>query len=260
MDEVPSGINPHIPSVARMYDYYLGGKDNFASDRQAAEAVLALVPETRLAARENRAFMQRAVRFLSRQGIRQFLDLGTGLPTQGNVHEVAGEGSHVVYVDNDPIVLAHARAILNDARRVGVLEGDLRRPQAILDDPETLKLIDFSQPVAIMLVAILHFIQDDEDPRSIIETLTARMVPGSYLVISHACPTSELSKDVTDVYRSSMPGIRLRTKAEVLPFFDGLELVEPGVINVAEWRPDVAGELVALKGLGDYLVGGVARK
>lgn len=260
MDQVPPGINPHIPSVARMYDYYLGGKDNFASDRQAAEQVLALVPETRQAARENRAFMQRAVRFLAGQGIRQFVDLGTGLPTQGNVHEVAGKDAHVVYVDNDPIVLAHARAILEDADRVSVVEGDLRDPDAILDHQETLKLVDFDQPVAIMLVAILHFIHDADDPQALIGRLTARMAPGSYVVISHACPTSALSKDITDVYRSSMPGIRLRTRAEVLPFFDGLELVEPGVINVAEWRPEVAGELVALTGLGDYLVGGVARK
>ncbi|MET9337706.1 SAM-dependent methyltransferase [Nonomuraea sp. NPDC003804] len=260
MDEAPPGINPHIPSVARMYDYYLGGKDNFRADREAAEKVLAVVPETRQAARENRAFMQRAVRFLAGRGIRQFLDIGTGLPTQGNVHEVAGPDARVVYVDNDPIVLTHARAILSGAEGVDVAQGDLRLPEAVLDSPEARRLLDFDEPVAILVVAVLHFVQDTDDPERIIGRLKERMAPGSYLVLSHACPNRPVeSEDIASVYDLATAGIRLRDRAEVTPFFDGLELVEPGLVNVAEWRPEVA-ELAPLQGVGDYLLGGVGRK
>ncbi|MEV2265395.1 SAM-dependent methyltransferase [Nonomuraea africana] len=260
MDDAPPDINPHIPSVARMYDYYLGGKDNFRSDREAAEKVLAVVPETRQAARENRAFMQRAVRHVAGQGIRQFLDIGTGLPTQGNVHEVAGPGARVVYVDNDPIVLAHGRAILAGAEGVDVTQGDLRLPEAILDSPEARKLLDFDQPIAILVVAVLHFIQDGEDPERILGRLKERMAPGSYLVLSHACPNRPTeSEDIASVYDLATAGIRLRTRAEIAPLFDGLELVEPGLVNVAEWRPEVA-ELAPLRGVGDYFLGGVAKK
>ncbi|MFI6601305.1 SAM-dependent methyltransferase [Nonomuraea sp. NPDC050536] len=255
MDQVPVGINPRIPNVARMYDYYLGGKDNFASDREAAEQVLAIVPATRDAARENRAFMQRAVRYLAERGIRQFLDIGTGLPTQGNVHEVAGEDARVVYVDNDPIVLTHARALLAGSRDVDVVQGDLRDPAAIMDEA---KLIDFSEPVAVLVVAVLHFVQDSDDPARLIGLLKERMAPGSHLVLSHACPNRPVeSDDISHVYDAATSGIRLRTRAEILPLFDGLELVEPGLANVAEWRPEVA-ELAPLQGVGDYLLGGVA--
>lgn len=258
MDEVPPGINPHIPSVARMYDYYLGGKDNFASDREAAEKVLAIVPATREAARENRAFMQRAVRFLASQGITQFLDIGTGLPTQGNVHEVAGPEARVVYADNDPIVLAHARALLTGSEvEVEVVQGDLRLPEAIIDAQ---KLIDFSQPVAVLVVAVLHFIQDADDPARIMDRIKERMAPGSYLVLSHAVPNlPQEAGNISTVYKAAPSGIRLRTRAEISPLLDGLELLEPGLVNVAEWRPELA-ELAPLQGVGDYLLGAVARK
>ncbi len=241
-----------------MYDYYLGGKDNFAADREAAEKVLAIVPATRDAARENRAFMQRAVRHLAGRGIRQFLDIGTGLPTQGNVHEVAGPDAHVVYVDNDPIVLTHARALLAGSRSgVEVVQGDLRDPVAIMDEA---KLIDFSEPVAVLVVAVLHFVQDSDDPARLIGLLKERMAPGSHLVLSHACPNRPAeSDDISHVYDAATSGIRLRTRAEILPLFDGLDLVEPGLVNVAEWRPDLA-ELAPLQGVGDYLLGGVALK
>ncbi len=241
----PAGIDPNVPSVARMYDYYLGGKDNFASDRAAAEKVMALVPTVREAARDNRGFLIRAVRELVGRGIRQFLDIGAGLPTQQNVHQVALEAapdSRVVYVDNDPIVLVHARALLARSPQTVVVSGDLREPKAILDDPAVTAHLDFSQPIALLIVAVLHFIPDYDETRRIVDELRRPLVPGSHLVLSHSYG-GRISDQVRDageaVYSNTQSGsISSRDPEQVTAYFDGLDLLEPGVVPSAAWRPE----------------------
>ncbi|WP_424536679.1 SAM-dependent methyltransferase [Sphaerisporangium viridialbum] len=238
---LPGQLDVSTPSVARMYDYYLGGKDNFAVDRERAEEVIRQSPHVPLMARANREFLGRAVRFLAGEaGIRQFVDIGTGLPTRENVHQVAQRTdprSRVVYVDNDPIVLVHARALLADNPNTHVMPGDLRRPWEILGDPHVRGVIDFAEPVAVLLCAILHFVADKEDPYGIVSTLIEAMAPGSYLVISHAERHRELS-GATDSYRGASAPAVLRSCVEIAEFFDGLQLVAPGVVYLPLWRPD----------------------
>jgi SAM-dependent methyltransferase len=237
-------FDPTTPNIARLYDYYLGGKDNFAADREAAERILAVAPELRLAARENRAFLGRAVRFLARQGISQFLDIGTGLPTQGNVHEVAAEvadDARVVYVDKDPVVLGHARALLAgvDGKTV-VVEGDLRRPEDILEHEDVVKAIDFGRPVGLLLVAIMHFIRAEEEPERILATLRDALPPGSYLVMSHGTrdARAEAVTTGTKVYQDATSPLVLRGRGEIEALFDGFDLVDPGLVWLPQWRPD----------------------
>ncbi|MEV0148469.1 MULTISPECIES: SAM-dependent methyltransferase [unclassified Nonomuraea] len=243
MERESLGFDPNTPNVARLYDYYLGGKDHFPADREAAEKILAVAPEVRLAARANRAFLGRAVRHLAATGVTQFLDIGTGLPTQGNVHEVAREvapGARVVYVDRDPVVLVHARALLADDENTTVVEGDARDPGSILKNPDVLKLIDFSRPVAVLLVAVMHFVSEDDGPEQIIGTLREAMAPGSYLVMSHG--TSDARADAVDkgveVYRSATSPLVLRSRDRVRELFAGFDLVEPGMVWLPQWRPD----------------------
>ncbi|MEV0163606.1 SAM-dependent methyltransferase [Nonomuraea fuscirosea] len=238
------GFDPSTPSVARLYDYFLGGKDNFAADRAAAEKILEVAPELPAAARANRAFLGRAVRHLAGSGITQFLDLGTGLPGPGNVHEVAQEvdpGARVVYVDHDPVVLVHARALLEGQGGTTVVEGDLRGPEAILRDPAVLGAIDFSRPVGVLLVAVMHHITDSERPGGIIAALRAAMAPGSFLVMSHG--TSEARpaavERCTEVYRSAGLPLTVRDRARIGELFEGFELVDPGLVWLPQWRPDL---------------------
>jgi SAM-dependent methyltransferase len=256
-------INTWVAHPARMYDYYLGGKDNFRADRETAELALAATPSVREMARENRAFLRRAVRYLAGEaGIRQFLDIGTGLPTQGNVHEVAqsvAPEARVVYVDNDPIVLAHSRALL-DAPNTEVVLGDLRDPGGILEDPAVGKLIDFDHPMAILLVAVLHFIADRDDPDGITAKLRKAMAPGSYLVISHGTADvrqarPRVADEVVRAYQRSIAPVTLRPREEIEGFFGDFELVEPGLEQIQRWRPD--GPVAAVSG-GIY--GGIGRK
>jgi S-adenosyl methyltransferase len=237
-------FDPAIPSTARMYDYYLGGKDNYPADREAAEEVIARMPPGVImtAARQNRMFLGRAVRYLAEQGVRQFLDIGTGLPTMGNVHEVAqgvAPGCRVGYVDHDPVVLAHGRDMLASVSGATIIGHDLRQPDAILADHELRDLLDFGQPVAVLLVAVLHFIKDAEDPRGIVTRLMDAMAPGSYLVISHATADSfrELD-DAIEAYSTASSSMHNRTRAEVEALFTGLDLVEPGVVWLSQWHPD----------------------
>ncbi len=237
------GINPSVPHPARIYDYLLGGKDNFPVDREAGEQVIAAIPNVREMALENRRFLQRAVRFLAAEaGIRQFIDIGTGIPTQGNVHEVAQAvtpDARVVYVDNDPIVHVHADALLAGNSTTIVL-GDLRDPNAILNHPKVLKVIDFDRPVAVLLIAILHFITDEEDAAGIVARLRDAMAPGSYLALSHFSQDfdPEAAKKTQKVYeRAAAPSVP-RTRAEVERLFDGFELLEPKVVQISRWRPD----------------------
>ena len=255
-------IDTSIAHPARIYDYLLGGKDNFPADRAAAERVLATVPKAREMARANRAFLQRTVRFLAGEaGIRQFLDIGTGIPTQGNVHEVARQvapDARVVYVDNDRVVHAHANALLAGDQTIAVL-ADLRAPDAILGDPQVRQLIDFDRPVALLLVAILHFIRDEEDPPEIVARFHAAMAPGSYLVISHATGDFDpvAAAAAAQAYDKAAAPMVLRSHPEVARLFDGFALVDPGLVQVSHWRPD-PGDAASHQQVWAY--GGIGRK
>jgi hypothetical protein len=255
------------PHAARIYDYHLGGKDNFAADREMGDKVLASVPSARTAARENRAFMGRAVRFLAREaGLRQFLDIGTGLPTANNVHQVAqavAPSARVVYADNDPLVLVHARALLTSSPegRTAYIQADLRDPESILDNPALRAVLDFSQPVALMLVAILHFMLDEDKPGDILAGLLSALPSGSYLVATHA--TGEHDREawarIERAYREGGIAGQVRDSGDFARLaFPGLELVPPGVVLVSEWRPDTPGPRPAPAEVNIY--GGVARK
>ena len=243
-DWAPESIDVERPSVARMYDYYLGGSHNFAVDRTAAQAMISAVPDAPLMAQANRAFLRRAVHFLAGQGVRQFLDIGSGIPTVGNVHEIAqglAPDSRVVYVDVDPVAVAHSREILGDDDRAVVIQEDLRRPDRILEHPYVRKLLDFNEPVAVIIVAVLHFIPDEDNPVGILRTIRRALAPGSYLVLSQANDdgrTEEEVRDADQVYRSTDNPLFARTRSELIKFFDGFDLVEPGLVWVPRWRPD----------------------
>jgi hypothetical protein len=261
-----SDLNSNAMHPARRYNYWLGGKDNFIADRASADAVEATFPSIRLAAVENRAFLRRAVQYLVGQGVRQFLDIGTGLPTAGNTHEVAQDlapDSRIVYVDNDNLVLVHARALLTSHPhgRTAYLHADLREPAAILADDTLNATLDLSQPVAVLVVAVLHFLSDDHVARTAVNTLVEAMAPGSYLVVSHAS-NDLLPADTAATFAAAddMHGgdVTLRSKATIASFFDGLDLVKPGVQIVSEWRPDSSERGPAPEEVSIY--GGVARK
>jgi S-adenosyl methyltransferase len=241
----PAGIDTSVAHPARVYDYWLGGKDNFAADREAAEQVIAARPTILRDIRANREFLNRAVRYLAAEaGIRQFLDVGTGIPTSPNVHEIVQQvapESRVVYADNDPIVLSHARALLASSPQgaTDYVEADLRRTDDVLQHAE--RILDFTRPVAVVLVGIFHLISDDEDPYGIAARLMAATVGGSYLVVSH--PASDIHADVV-AEGARRYNERVATKqtrrsyAEVARFAEGLEVVEPGVVQVHRWHPD----------------------
>jgi SAM-dependent methyltransferase len=244
-DWAPETIDIERPSVARMYDYYLGGSHNFAVDRAAAQTLIATFPEAPLSAQANRAFMRRAVRHLVDAGIRQFLDIGSGIPTVGNVHEIAQQAapdSRVVYVDIDPVAVAHSRQILAGNERATVVQEDLRHPERILEHPEVRKLLDFSEPIALMIVAVTHFVAEADDPAALIARLRQALAPGSYLVLSQASGdghTDEERAAATAVYRTTTHPLTYRTRTDLHRFFAGFELVEPGVVWVPLWRPDL---------------------
>jgi S-adenosyl methyltransferase len=252
-----------IPHIARVYDYWLGGKDNFAADRELGEKTLAAYPNLVYSVRANRAFLVRAVRFLAAEmGIRQFLDIGTGIPTANNTHEVAqrvAPESRIVYVDNDPIVLSHAQALLKSNRQgaCAYLDADLRDPEAIL--AAAASTLDFSQPVAVMLIAVMHFVGDDSQASAIVRRLTDACAPGSFVTISHAASDIDAEQQTEMVRRlneSVAEKATLRDRAGVTRLFDGLDLVAPGVVRVADWRPDSDVEAASPTGLW----GGVAAK
>jgi SAM-dependent methyltransferase len=250
-----------------MYDYFLGGKDNFAADREVAELTLKSWPSVRVAARENRAFLARTVSYLVREaGVRQFLDIGTGLPSANNTHEVAqrlAPESAVAYVDNDPLVLTHAQALLRSARggRTAYAQADLRKPKEILGHPLVRETLDFSQPIALMLLAILHFIPDSDDPAAIVATLLSALPPGSFLVASHVTPEFD-PEGVHGMERTYAAGgvtVQTRTAEEFgRVAFTGLELVPPGMVLVTDWRPEGNGPAPLPQDVNGY--GAVARK
>ncbi|MFI7615234.1 SAM-dependent methyltransferase [Nonomuraea terrae] len=250
-DRVPPGIDPHVPSVARMYDYYLGGRENFAADRAAAEQMIELGRRMGNDAREialaNRAFLGRAVRMIAESGVRQFLDIGAGLPTQDNVHQVAARhvaGSRVVYVDHDPAVLVHARALVAGLPDVAVVEGDLRNPGAILDDPAVTGHLDLSQPYAVLMLAVLHFVPDDAEAAGIAALVRERLRPGCHLVLSHLYAgnaTEDAARAGRQVYAGTgAGGLATRGHDQIAAYFDGLEPLGPGVVPVADWAPEAA--------------------
>jgi hypothetical protein len=266
MSEHPAGIDTSRPHPARTYDYFLGGKDNFAADREVGDKALQSWPAIRVGARENRKFLVRAVRYLAGEaGVRQFLDIGTGLPTAKNTHEVAQEvapSARVVYVDNDPLVLAHARALLTSSPqgRTAYIDADLRDPAAILNDPVTREVLDFTQPVALMLVGILHLIPDEEKPAEIIATLLHALPPGSYLVASHITAEHNTGAAAAETRFQEAGSSAQWRDADVFArlAFNGLELVPPGVVLTSEWRNNEPGPRPTAADISAY--GGVARK
>lgn len=244
----------------------LGGKDNFSVDREAADRLLAAVPHFAGVVRDNRSFIGRAVRYLAGEaGVRQFLDLGAGLPTRSCVHEMAqaiAPDALVVYVDNDPVVCAHGRALLRPDDGIAVVEGDLREPAVILQHPEVTSLLDFRKPVAVLCAAVLHFVPDEEKPHEIMAAYRDHLAPGSHLVITHG-PSGTREEDpsgyiesVTNVYRQASANLHVRSLPEIERFFDGFELVDPGVVWMTDWRPDPS----ILPGAGRSLRAGVGRK
>jgi hypothetical protein len=269
-DEAPSArIDPTIPHPARIYDYLLGGKDHFASDREAAEQLLKVSPGTREGVRAHRAFLRRAVRYLAAEaGVTQFLDIGTGIPTQGNTHEIAQGAnpySRVAYVDNDPIVLVHGRALLTgtETGMTTVIEADLREPDVILSHPEVRQVIDFSKPVGLILAGVLHFLTDDDDPHRLVDYCKAAIPSGSHLLLSHITldfapkvQQDEMSKPYEKGVASMVP----RTHADVARFFGGWEMTEPGLVEVVDWRPDENEYQEPIPGGHAWAYGGVAIK
>ena len=270
MDGFPEGIDVDRPSTARVYDCFLGGTDNFPADRELCAGLLAVAPDCGQPAMDNRAFLRRVVRFLAAEaGISQFLDIGSGLPTRGNVHLVAREAGYpaeVVYVDNDPEVIAHGRALLGDSDDVALIQGDLRRPRQILDSPEVGKLLGSGQPVALTLLAVLHHINDDEDPAGITAVLRSALPPGSYLAISHfrdtsfTMPASAWPIGAAQGLLQQALGTGVwRSHEEILGYFGDLALIDPGLVPLYQWRP-AAGRARFEHHVRHGFVGGVARK
>jgi SAM-dependent methyltransferase len=259
----PEGIDISTPSVARSYDYLLGGSHNFAVDRDYSRRILAAMPDVRLTAQANRAFMHRAVRFMVDTGIHQFLDIGSGIPTVGNVHEIAQTAApqtRVVYVDVEPVAVAHSEQILAGNDGATVIQEDLRHPDAILDHPQAKALLDFDQPVGLLLVAILHAIPDQDDPAALVARLHQALCPGSYVAISHFTADS-LPTEVDEVQRltdRTTTPVTTRSRVRVERFFAGLELVEPGLVWASQWRPDHPQDLDGPERASLYV--GVGRK
>jgi hypothetical protein len=238
-------IRQDVPHSARMYDYFLGGKDHYAVDREAAERVLGVFPNMRTAVQANRAFMRRSTRALAQRGLRQWLDVGTGIPTSPNLHEVAqsvAPDARVVYVDNDPVVLAHSRALMTSTPegRTAYIHGDVRDPESILTAPELARTLDLGRPVVLSMVALLHFVPDIREARAIVDRLFEPLPTGSALVLSHA--TAELDTEgapkVQEIYNQVGTTLQLRSRDEFGTLFEGLNLLEPGIVTAHRWRPD----------------------
>ena len=246
----PRSIDISVPSVSRIYDYYLGGSHNFEVDREAARRAMEFMPGLPKIMQANRAFMRRAVRWAAGEGITQFLDIGSGIPTFGNVHEVAqaaSPGARVVYVDHDPVAVAHSQAVLEGNADADVVAADLRKPQEILDSAQVQGLIDLDRPVALLLVAILHFVEDADDPYAAVAELSAGLAPGSLLVLTHASyegiPLSpERAGGAVDVYKDIRNPLIMRSRDEIARFFEGYDMVEPGLVPMPQWRSDTAPE------------------
>ncbi|MFF3443908.1 SAM-dependent methyltransferase [Streptosporangium sp. NPDC002721] len=246
---LPAEIDTTKPSIARVYDWFLGGKDNFAVDRQVAEAALKIAPGARQAGQQNRDFLRRVVHHMvAEAGIKQFVDIGSGLPTQGNVHQVAQEvdpAARVVYVDNDPMVMVHGRALLTTDDSTTVIQADARDPRSILENDRVRKFIDFSEPVGLLMLSILHHLHDNDDPAGVAATLRAPLVSGSFVAISHFCDpgavhpaASQQAKTAEKLFNENLGTGRWRTTDEITEYFGDFELVEPGLVPLPEWRAE----------------------
>lgn len=246
----PRSIDISVPSVSRIYDYYLGGSHNFEVDREAARKAMEFMPGLPKIMQANRAFMRRAVRYAAAEGIGQFLDIGSGIPTFGNVHEIAQAarpGARVVYVDHDPVAVAHSEVVLRDNEGADVVAADLLKPQEILLSHPVQRLIDLNRPVAVLLVAILHFVEDADDPYRAVAELRDALAPGSMLVVTHASFEGiplprEQAEGTVDVYKDIRNPLIMRTRDEIARFFEGYDMVEPGLVPMPNWRPDTASE------------------
>jgi SAM-dependent methyltransferase len=247
----PQGIDISMPSVSRMYDFYLGGSHNFEVDREAARQAMEFMPGLPKAMQANRAFMRRAVLYAISSGINQFLDIGSGIPTFGNVHEVAQAAdreARIAYVDHDPVAVAHSQAVLEGNDRATIVAADLRRPRDILEHPEVKGLLDLDKPVALLLVAVLHFVEDADDPYGAVAELREALAPGSLLVLTHASfegipLTQEVAGGTVGVYRTIRNPLIMRSRTEISRFFEGYEMVEPGLVSMPAWRPESPGAL-----------------
>lgn len=244
--DLPEELDITVPNTARIYDYLLGGKDHFQADRQAADKLVSLVPAVPRQVQENRGFLRRAVRYLASEGVSQFLDIGVGLPTQGAVHEIAhgiNPEARVVYVDYDPAVVLHGNVLLTEPDRSIVVRGDVRDPAAILGGSVVNAHLDLSRPVAVFLVAIMHFVSEADNPYGVVATIKDRLAPGSYLVLSHVTRDNlpdDLAQQAVRLYDNASAPLTPRTRDEVRRFFDGLELLPPGIVHDSDWRPDPA--------------------
>ncbi|MFE0025068.1 SAM-dependent methyltransferase [Amycolatopsis sp. NPDC059021] len=264
-DWVPPGISLAVPSAARIYDYMLGGGHNFAVDREAAAKAERFVPHARGVARLNRAFLRRAVRFMVDQGIRQFLDIGSGVPTVGNVHEIAQDADpecRVVYVDHDPIAVAHSELILKGNKRATVLHADAREPSVILSDPRLRRLLDLDEPVGMLFLCLLHWIPDESGPRGLVDRYVDAISAGSYLAITHITEDYQPSQ-VREALKVATRGgdqVTARPYDEVRTLFGDLELLEPGLVGCGTWRPAGPGDIAEDPVLNQILYAGVAHK
>ena len=259
----PRGVRVSVPNIARAYDAALGGKDNYAVDREFVAELEGIAPDISVAARTNRQALIRGVRFLAAEaGIQQFLDLGSGLPSAQNTHEVAQQAApaaRVVYVDKDPTVLAHGRALLVQDDHTKVVTADLREPTTVLKDPAVQRLIDFTQPVAVLLVAILHHLEDHDDPAGLVHAYLDAVPSGSYLFITHFCRSVPAAADLEQFFQTMLGSGRFRTLEEIGGYFTGLEMVEPGLVPVMQWRPEAP--VRRKPTVGERLhVAGIARK
>ena len=259
---IPERLPLDKPNAARVYDYMLGGYHNFEVDRKVADQMAAVFPEAPVGAMANRAFLRRAVRFLIEQGIEQILDLGSGIPTVGNVHEVAeavNPAARVVYVDLDPVAVAHSRAMLEDNPRATAIRADVREPEVILDHPEVRSLLDFERPLGLLLVAILHYVVNDTEALGLMRTFRDVMVPGSYCVIVHSSGESQGHIRLREAFSKASPTVS-RTPAQILQLFDGFEFVEPGMVQTPLWRPEGPDDIFLDQPEKALTLAGVARK
>jgi hypothetical protein len=259
------GGSTEKPNIARYYDYLLGGYHNFAVDRKVGDMVIKACPDIRLGALANRAFLRRAVKFLCQQGVDQFLDLGSGIPTSSNVHEVAqniNPAAHVIYVDHDPVAVIHSQAILKDNPNASIIQEDIRNMEKILEHPDLTALIDLHRPVGVLMLSVLHFVNDEAQLQSILQVLKDRLVSGSFIVISHYSLEEAPAEIIAQLSRMSSGSHNSisRTSAEVVLIFDGFELVEPGVVRAPLWHPESPEDLLVAQPERALAFVGVGRK
>jgi hypothetical protein len=263
---IPDDVSLDRPNAARMYDYMLGGFHNFEADRMACEKVLEIYPDSRPVTHAHRALLRRVVRFLSDQGIDQFLDIGSGIPTVGNVHEMAQKANpdaHVVYVDIDPVAVAHSKAILKGNPNAAAIRADAGQPEKILNHPKVKSTLDFSRPMGVLFLGVLHFLAEDEDAHHAVRTIRDAVAPGSYIAISHGTHDDappHVVEQITALYSDSVSSNKVRPRAQTLQFFEGLELIEPGLVHCPAWRPEGPEDLFLNHPERVLAWGGVGRK